>query len=329
MLAQSIGLALGLLALPQEPAPGAAADVDRPALGQWHELVDHERSARLILLNGGPEAGKSAEDPLELWCWDGKAWSQLESDGPRWRNFASAAYDARRGVIVLHGGVRPDANLADTWEWDGATWSERSSEGPGPREGAALAFDAARGVCVLFGGASGDKALGDTWTWDGTAWQEAATSGPAPRFAGGFVYDAAREKVLLFGGHTFGQRGLRTHGDTWSWDGAAWKELQVAGPSARDGARAVYDPRSRSVLLFGGCEIAQKVRHLGDLWSWDGATWTQRDAAGPPARVHAALAYDARREVFVLTGGSNAPSNVLGDVWEHDGERWRCAFECP
>ena len=291
--------------------------------------VFHERSGRLVLLNGGPETGKPAADPLELWTWNGVAWTQLASDGPRWRNFASAAYDARRGVIVLHGGVRPDAALADTWEWDGADWSEHSGDGPGAREGAALAFDAARGVCVLFGGAEGDKALGDTWTWDGTTWQLAEESGPSPRFAGGFAYDAAREKLVLCGGHTIDARGFRTHGDTWSWDGTVWQEQSVAGPSPRDGARAVFDPRSRSVLLFGGCEISPQVRFFGDLWSWDGSTWTQRPESGPPPRVHPVFAYDARRKVLVLTGGSNAPATVLGDVWEHDGERWRCALECP
>lgn len=329
MTALLIALLPAFVALIQDSAPGAVADTERPTLGLWHELVFHERSGQLILLNGGPETGKSAEEALELWSWSGTAWAQIPSDGPRWRNFASAAYDARRGVIVLQGGVRPDAQLTDTWEWDGAAWSERTQEGPGPREGAAMTFDAARGVSVLFGGAAGDQALGDTWTWDGKSWRKAADKGPAARFPGGFIYDAARERVLLCGGHTFNERGMRTHGDTWLWDGTQWEEVAVTGPSARDGARAAYDPRSQSVVLFGGCEISKVVRHLGDQWSWDGSTWTQRSDSGPAPRAHAAFAFDARRKVFVLTGGSNSPATVLDDVWEHAGERWRCAAQCP
>jgi hypothetical protein len=329
MLDLLLGVLCALQAPTQDPGPEPTAAPSTPTLGLWHELVFHERSNQLVLLNGGPEQGKPATDPLELWSWNGNEWRALPSDGPRWRNFASATCDAQRGVLVLQGGTRPDQDLADTWEWDGTNWTEHTGAGPGPREGAALTFDAARGVCVLFGGATRGKPMGDTWTFDGQRWQQSASAGPSPRFPGGFAYDPAREVVLLVGGHTVDQLGFRTHGDTWTWNGSTWEQVDDSGPSPRDGARAAFDPRSQSILLFGGAEVSATVRHHGDLWSWDGTSWTQLPDLGPPPRLHAALAFDPRRNVLVLTGGSNAPAKILPDTWEHDGNSWRCVAGCP
>jgi hypothetical protein len=296
----------------------------------WHDLVFHERAGELLLLNGGPETGKQPQDELELWSWDGTAWRAVPSTGgPRWRNQASAVYDSKRGVLVLYGGVQADTEFADTWEWDGERWTERAVAGPGSREAAGIAFDAARGETVLFGGAAKGDLRGDTWTWNGERWTRASESGPSARFPAGMTYDARREVVLLFGGHEVDARGFRTHGDTWTWNGKAWKSVTVAGPSARDGARAVYDARTDRVLLFGGAEIGPGVRHLGDLWAWDGTGWTKRAESGPAGRVHAAFAFDPRRGRFVLAGGSNAPGSVLSDVWELEGERWTCVLGCP
>lgn len=326
-------LALSLLAL---VAPGDSNGAEKPpavapSLGLWHELVYHARAGKLLLLNGEPETGTPAQELLELWSLDAQGWSRVAvTSGPRWRNAASAAYDARRGVLVLHGGVQPDADFADTWEFDGAAWKERAVDGgPGAREGAGLAYDAARGEAVLFGGAARGEIRGDTWTWNGERWKKADASGPSPRFPGGFAYGGAGSRVVLCGGHVVDARGFRTLGDTWTWDGTRWTEVVIAGPSARDGARAAEDPRTGRVWLFGGVEVGTATRPLADLWSWDGKAWTKQDATGPAGRAHAAFAFDPRDARFVLAGGSNAPGVVLSDAWSFDGRAWRCAAGCP
>lgn len=299
-----------------------------PVLQLWHELVFHERLGRLVLLNGGPESGRPTTAALELWSWDGAVWERLASDGPRWRNQACVTYDTKRGVLVLYGGVQEGKVSGDTWEWDGTSWRELACAGPGPREAAGLTFDAARGVCVLFGGAEGaGVAQDDTWSFDGTSWTKLAVRGPSARYPAGLCYDPEREVVWLFGGHTIDRRGFKTHGDTWLFDGATWERLEIAGPSPRDGARLLFEPRSRLLWLFGGAEFDSGVRLLDDLWTFDGERWTRRAEKGPSERVHAAFAHDPRRARIVLMGGSSAPSRVLTDLWEHDGESWRLVRE--
>jgi hypothetical protein len=194
-----------------------------------------------------------------------------------------------------------------------------------------MIYDEARGHIVLFGGAQNGIMKNDTWTWDGQRWTQAATDGPPARFPAGFTYDAARQVVLLFGGHTVNSStgSFETFGDTWTWDGASWRLSPAGGPAPRDGARAVYDRQREQVLLFGGAAVAASVTFLADTWVWDGARWAEVAVAGPPGRVHHAMAYDAGRDRIILAGGSNGPGpSLLADAWEWDGRQWLCVAGC-
>jgi len=313
---------------PSTPIPSPTVSL---ALGTWHDMIYHEQVGQVVLVNGGPETGKSADDPLELWSWDGEKWSLLSADpnGPRWRNFASVTYDSRRKVLVLYGGLQSESqNFEDTWEWDGKVWEQPANQGPGPREAAGMTYDSARERVVLFGGARSGRMMDDTWEWDGSQWTQVTTDGPAARFPAGFAYDAAHQNVMLFGGHAAGAQGITSFDDTWIWDGAAWEKLPVQGPSPRDGADAIFTGYSGGILLFGGAEIASDVRLLNDTWLWDGDQWNQVQTEGPPARVHPAMAFDPERGKIIMIGGSNAPGSVLSDTWEWDGQTWICASGC-
>lgn len=313
------------------PVTSTPAVTRSVTLGVWHDLVYHDRLGKVVLVNGGPETGKPSGDPLGLWAWDGEKWSLLaaDPDGPHWRNYASVTYDSNRGVLVLYGGLQSESQaFEDTWEWDGKVWSQRADQGPGPREAAGMAYDSAGERVILFGGSQAGQMMNDTWEWDGSAWTQVSDEGPAARFPASFVYDEANQNVMLFGGHAFDSHAITTYGDTWTWDGTAWKEIQSEGPSPRDGADSVFDRESNQVLLFGGAEIGSDVTLLNDTWLWDGSQWNKIEADGPPARVHPAMAYDAARGRVVITGGSNAPSTILSDTWEWDGQAWTCIQGC-
>ena len=329
-------------AAPASPSPEPPADLPSPtspavdpepglAAGQWNMLFYHPRLQRVILVNGGPDRGKPAGDPLELWAWDGAQWSLVSADpgGPSWRNFVGAAFDTRRNVLVLHSGLQNAANrMEETWEWDGQSWRRFDVPGPGFREGAMMAYDEARGEVVLFGGAGEEfEMLGDTWTWDGNEWTQASTSGPSPRFPSAIVYDAAREKVLLFSGHSVDGNEFIDYEDLWAWDGSTWTEIVVDGdkPGPRNIAQMVYRPSTQEVLLFGGGQD----EFLGDLWSWDGTSWTQSSDSGAPTRSGSGGAYDPLRDRLVIFGGVERPGGTaVSDTWEWDGQTWECVWGC-
>ena len=301
--------------------------------GQWNHLFYHPGLRKVVLVNGGPDRGKPAKDPLELWAWDGIQWTLLNADpqglGPVWRNFAGAAFDSKRNRLVVYGGVQDrNSRMEETWEWDGQNWTQFQVSGPGFREGAAMAYDAARGKTILFGGANEKfEILGDTWAWDGAQWTQVSTTGPAPRFPSAIVYDSAREKVLLFSGHFVSASDYINFSDFWEWDGTSWREIIVEGekPGLRNIATAVFHSRNENVLLLGGGDES----FLSDMWSWDGTSWSQISESGAPARSGLGGAYDPQRNRLVVFGGVDKPGGTaITDTWEWDGQNWLCVYGC-
>ena len=251
------------------------------------------------------------------------------------RDFPSMAYDAATGNTVLFGG-KTAKNLGpspDTFTWDGTSWTQQHpATSPHGRFGAAMAYDAATGTVVLFGGDRGDRhhplLINNTWTWDGTTWtRQAPATSPGARDFAAMAYDAATGTAVLFGGQNSTGRVL---GDTWTWDGTTWtKQHPAASPRPRFGAVMAYDAATGNVVLFGGDSGSKSGNGvLGSTWIWDGTTWTeQHPAASPPARVNAAMAYDAATSTAVLFGGDIYDSTIsttglLADTWTWDGTTW-------
>ena len=143
---------------------------------------------------------------------------------------------------------------------------------------------------------------------------------PGPRYGHEMIYDEAREVTVLFGG--FGPNGV-PQGDTWLWDGEAWRLAAIDGPSPRKWAAAAYDSNREVVVLHGGREgQGRNGSSLGDTWIWDGRKWSQVHADGPTPRDHHRAAYDKVRDRVVLFGGWNGES-LEGDTWEWDGFEWK------
>jgi hypothetical protein len=299
--------------------------------GQWTYIFYHEELEQVLLVNGGPEQGKPADEPLELWSWDGTEWWLVRADenGPTWRNWPAVAYDSTRDVLIVHGGLQSGTNFDETWEWDGQAWKRFTDPGPGAREGALMAYDAARGKTILFGGSTPDLEIhGDTWAWDGQRWTLISESGPAPRFPGGMVFDAARQEILLYSGHFAASTGeFVQYDDLWSWDGSSWREIPVDGstPGHRTHAGFVYDPMTKNVFLIG----SGSDTFIGDVWAWDGEAWEEIRALNTPARSGHNVAYDPKRDRFVLFGGVDRPGGTaLKDTWEWDRVQWSCVNNC-
>jgi hypothetical protein len=75
-------------------------------------------------------------------------------------------------------------------------------------------------------------------------------------------------------------------------------------------------------VLFGGVEQGQTS--LGDTWLFDGTSWTEVKAGGPPARRYAALAYDPDLKACLLHGGSDDETGRrgFGDAWLFRDGSW-------
>jgi hypothetical protein len=185
-------------------------------------IVHDGRRGHLLLVEG-PAIGDDELRPLRLWRWTGEAWALVDDGGPRRGGFSQAAFDPKRGVLVvpvLYGG--PDAGV---WEWDGRAWARHRATAPYSRQTYALAWDSRREKLVLKGGQGGTRGpyLSDAWIWDGQRWledAEAAAPGPPGRGGATLLDDAARGRLLYFGGYAEG-----VLSDFWAFDRGGWRAL--------------------------------------------------------------------------------------------------------
>jgi hypothetical protein len=94
---------------------------------------------------------------------------------------------------------------------------------------------------------------------------------------------------------------------------------QAPSPPASAGHALVYHDVLRSVVLvnagLGGMNAPASTART-TMWRWDGQSWSVLDSLGPPVRNLGGVAYDSRRQVIVLFGGSYSVDLVYDDTWE-------------
>jgi hypothetical protein len=234
--------------------------------GRYGASIAYDPAANTVVLFGGYGLSGITAD---TWLFDQNGWSKaMPATSPPARGLAQMVYDPATGNSVLFGG-NGFGPLQDTWTWKNGVWTQHFPvTSPSPRSGYGLAYDAASRKVVLFGGISPTaQYFNDTWTWDGVNWtQQTTPTSPPARFNAAMAYDNALRGTVLFGGLA-SQPGLVDLGDTWIWNGSAWRAVSpTTSPSARSDDRLVYDAASRTGVLFGGCANTNCATLLNDTW---------------------------------------------------------------
>ncbi len=308
-----------------------------------HAMAYDEANQRVILFGGWNDQEGLLGD---TWAWDGESWTEIESNSgrPAPRFLHAMSYDRQKQRVVLVGGRNRDGSLPDVWVLKDDRWSplEEGLSGPGPREAHQLAYDSAGDQVVLFGGRNDAGVYDDLWALSGDQWSEVAVSGPRPtaREDHAMTYDSSREVVVVHGGRER-WNGPRL-GDSWEFDGQRW--IRVAdewrGPTPRSSHTLTYFPTTGEILAISGRDQLETTRtpvpkpmyesvSNGDVWSWDGQIWTQRNGMvlRPAPREEAKVAYDETRENLVLHGGvsneGGAGQVLMRDTWVWNGSAWR------
>ena len=253
-------------------------------------------------------------------------WEEMLS-APSGRSEASVIFDPVHCSIVTFGGY--DYQLrGDVWALSpSGHWRQVAPSGAGPsaRHGHSAIYDPMRERMIIFGGLDTLAMLNDVWTLPLSGdpkWARLLPSGPSPpgREYGTAIYDPVRDRLIVFGG-----RGLALLDDVWALSlsgDPVWTQLlpSGAGPSARIGHIAVYDPNGDRMVVFGGAPLGDG--DYGDTWalafSGDPA-WTQL-LGGGPNRMFAAGVYDPVRAGVVVYGGNTWDEyrnhyQVNDDVW--------------
>ncbi len=131
-------------------------------------MVFDAKRGRTVVFGGMGTAPEGQRPPTlgDTWEYDGSVWKQIQAAGPSPRMGAGAAYDSRRGRVILFGGMGESGFSGETWSWDGSEWKKLSDTGPAPRGMGYVTYDKARDRVVLFGGRKGwpNGDLADTWS---------------------------------------------------------------------------------------------------------------------------------------------------------------------
>lgn len=340
VVALSCVCACGRLGFDNEAPRDSGPDVDAPsdalssATRHWVDrglstpggligarAVFHRARGTIILYGGDRGTGfPPTATSAAMWEYDGTAWTKLcDPCAPGGRFAPAMAYDAKRDVIALYGGSNESVPLGDLWEWNGA-WTQIATSGtdPGERAMAHLAYDERRNAMVLFGGCRGPDSLDPTvFEYAAGTWTEPLSVGGPTALGGagmGATWDSSTGAIAVLEDH-----GTRGDVDTiWSWDGATWTTLCTActGDARRD-ASLVFDPQPPRLYELGGFSGAKSAEVSG--------TWV-RDAEGMrlatpllDRRDSVAVAYDAKRDVFVLYGGNGngcSGGKNCAETWE-------------
>ena len=279
-----------------------------------------------LLAAGTIQTGEAQEATTGSWRQIGGS----NAPSPRWDHTLSADSDRKRLIVAL-GRDNAGTSLGDSFVADRSTgdWEPITSAGPAARFGHAVAVDRERGKLFLFGGENADVFFNDLWALDleTLTWEQIddGSSAPTPRYGTSLVFDG---DAGLFVSHGFTFEGR--FDDTWRFDvdGGGWEDVSpdpATRPLRRCLHEAVWSGETSSMWMYGGCSSGYGPCPQGDLWEFKDGVWTERTAAGPPARTNPSLVVDEATSSLVLFAGQTEAGRS-SDLWTgapgSDGLAW-------
>ena len=250
--------------------------------------------------------------------------------------------------LIASSFVLASLSVAPVLRAQSSPWSHFTlSEGTPVGNAGSPVYDPVSNGLIVFGGsvcATGNPScyLSDTWVLPSAnavgavpqQWQQLSPSGTLPpgRTGQSAVYDGINSRMIVFGGGQFGGFVYNVlFNDVWVLSNAnglgatpAWTQLNPAAPNGlpapREGHRAVYDPNTNRMTIFGGYNNGV-MTIPNDVWVLTNANglggqpeWIQLLPTGnlPSARGSEIATYDPASNVMTIFGGCCGSKN---DVW--------------
>jgi hypothetical protein len=126
--------------------------------------------------------------------------------------------------------------------------------------------------------------------------------------------------VLLVGGQSYADEAVLN--DTWAWNGSTWKQVgapSIAPPGGFMLAMTFDADLQVMVLVASDIPFGTPIR----LWTWDGAAWHRRNAAGGPVSPVAVLAFDPVTETVLAVAARCSAAYCVSETWSWNGAGWQ------
>ena len=137
-----------------------------------------------------------------------------------------------------------------------------------------------------------------------------------------FYASTQKTALLLHGGSDNTGMAPDHYGDTWSFNGTVWAQLNPANSPYWEGSVPTYYARNRSAcaydsyrdeyVVYGG--YSNNGAWLTDTWKYSGGNWTKLNPATVPNVPSASMTFDTHRNKIVMVG--------LNVTFEWDGVNW-------
>ena len=251
-------------------------------------------------------------------------WRRIEAVGasgalPPVRRDHSLVTDGR--TLFVFGGRNDSGTFGDLWHLDTQAneWVQTAPGGPAARFGHNAVYDTPGQRVLVFGGQAGGSFFNDVWAIESHGgWRQLdAANGPAQRYG---AASALNVDGRLLVSHGFTHQGR--FDDTWSLDAsAAWTDVSPGAnrPVKRCLCRGAWDTNRNRFLMFGG--QTDGTPFLGDLWAFDGQTWTEITTEPKPSpRNFYAMAETDPGRIALFGGNTVDAPGPMNDLWFFDSQ---------
>ncbi|USN96635.1 MAG: hypothetical protein H6797_00315 [Candidatus Nomurabacteria bacterium] len=276
--------------------------------------------------------GDSSGD-AEVWKWGGTSWTKIGGDGVNsgwgggYEQVASLAYDGTN----LYAGLGTSNGDGEVWKWGGSSWTKIGGDGDNgswaTNQGDivnTLLYDNGK----LYSGTYDSGGAGLAYTWDGSSWTQ--IGGDYVNNSWGFYGFSAVQVMQAQGGYLYAGMGNTTGAAAvFRYDGSTWNLIGGQGINGSWDANTyeyVYSMASYdNHLIVGLGNTASGSTADGEVWEWDGSSWTKIGGNGVNSSWQASSHYGEVDSMASYNGylyaGLGAGSRD-GEVWRWDGSTW-------
>lgn len=300
--------------------------------------------------------GNSAGDG-ELWKWNGTSWTKIGGDSIN-SAWGVGTENAVSSMVVWNGslyvGLGTQPYQADIWKWDGSTWTLVAGT-----LGSTIAATGVNGswyinprsvesmvvwndqLCAGLGGTGGYAEL---WCWTGTGNWVKIGGGLGAGVNSSWPAAAAVPSLTTYKGELYaGVQGSSHQVSVWKWNGTTW--TQIAGSDLNNtwGDGAYTYPRTFATYngdLYLGVGYSGSSNPTGDVWKWNGTTWTQMGGDGLnggwatgdsreevaslityKGKLYAGLGFSGNNDAMIYSYGNNgyaeSTTSSFDTSWKH------------
>ncbi len=299
----------------------------------WDTTIETVRSLRYFGNKLYAGLGDSAGD-ADVWVWGGTSWSQIGGDGlnsgwaaSTYEQVSSFAYDDTN----IYAGLGTSNGDGEVWKWNGSTWVKIG--GDGLDNSWATAWGDAINTMVwdgtkLFAGTYDSAGSGWTYIWDGATWT--INGGNNVNNSWGVYNIAAVQVMQTVGDYLYAGLG-NTAGlaEIWRFDGSNWSIIGGQGinnswnPNVYEQVLSMASYKGKLIVGLG--TTASSTDSDGEVWSWNGSTWTKIGGDGLNSSWTLASHYGevdalAADDTYLYAGLGAAAND--GEVWRYNGESW-------